>query len=221
MRKKEDAAEYKYFPEPDIPEIRVTRKKIDEIQSILPELPQEKYRRYIEELHLPGYDAGILSANKETAVLFERTAELCGDPKEASNWIMVELLKLMNDHGVLPEDLSIREDSLGEIIVMVQEGRISRASGKEILKAVFEEGVIPAQYAEEKDMWLLRDPAQIGTIVEDVLKQNPKALGEYKAGKTKNFQFLLGQAMRATCGKADPTMLRDVLTSRLSDEIET
>ena len=215
MRKKEDAAEYKYFPEPDIPVIRITDKKIDEIRSILPELPQQKYRRYIEDLGLPEYDAGILTANRETAVLFEKTAEICGDPKDASNWIMVDLMKLLNDTGTLPEDMSMREESLGEIIVMVREGRISRASGKEILKAAFTEGAIPEEYADQNDLWLISDPEILGQAVDKVIENNGKPVREYLAGKTKNFQFLLGQAMRETKGKADPALLRKILEEKL------
>ena len=217
MRKKEDAAEYKYFPEPDIPVIRITDEKIDELRSILPELPQEKYRRYIEELNLPEYDAGILSGNKEISVLFEKTTEICGDAKEASNWIMVDLMKLLNDTGTLPEDMSIREESLGEIIVMVKEGRVSRASGKEILKAAFTEGAVPEEYADQKELWLIMDPGVLGPAIERILSNNGKPVSEYLAGKTKNFQFLLGQAMRETKGKADPALLRQLLEEKLTD----
>ena len=216
MRKKEDAAEYKYFPEPDLPVLHIGDEKIDELRSVLPELPAEKKRRYIEELKLPEYDAGILTANKEIAVLFERTMTICGDPKEASNWIMVDLMKLLNDTGTLPEDLSIRPDSLGEIIVMVKEGKVSRASGKEILKAAFTEGAIPSEYADQNDLWLISDENVLGEVIDKVLEENVKARDEYFAGKTKNFQFLLGQAMRMTKGKADPTALRKVLEERLT-----
>ena len=197
--------------------IRISDKKIDEIRSILPELPDQKYRRYIEEMGLPEYDAGILSANKETAVLFEKTAEICGDPKEASNWIMVDLMKLLNDTGTLPEDMKIREASLGEIIVMVKEGKISRASGKELLKAAFTEDAVPKEYADSHDLWLVSDPEVLKVAVEKVISANEKAVGEYLSGKTKNFQFLLGQTMRETRGKADPALLSDILQKKFSE----
>ena len=216
MRKKEDAAEYKYFPEPDIPVILISDEKIDEIRSVLPELPSQKYHRYIEELKLPEYDAGILSANKETAVLFEKTAEICGDPKDASNWIMVDLMKLLNDTGTLPEDMAIREESLGEIIVMVKEGKISRASGKEILKAAFVEDAIPKEYADAHDLWLISDPKLLEDAVDKVISANEKSVGEYLSGKTKNFRFLLGQSMRETKGKADPALLSEILKNKLA-----
>ncbi|MBO4474174.1 MAG: Asp-tRNA(Asn)/Glu-tRNA(Gln) amidotransferase subunit GatB [Clostridiales bacterium] len=217
MRKKEDAAEYKYFPEPDIPTIVTTDKKIDELRSFLPELPQAKRRRYIGELGLPEYDAGILTANKEITELFERTNEICGDAKEASNWIMGDLMKLLNDSGTDPEGMEIREDSLGEIIVMVKEGKVSRASGKELLRAAFAEGAIPYEYADRHDMWLISDPKVLEEVVSKVLSENEKALSEYLAGKEKNFQFLLGQAMRATAGKADPAALRAALEEKLAE----
>ena len=216
MRKKEDAAEYKYFPEPDLPVLRITDEKIDALRSVLPELPQEKKKRYIEELHLPEYDAGILTANKEITVLFERTAEICGDPKVASNWIMVDLMKLLNDTSTLPEDLKIREESLGEIIMMVKEGKVSRASGKELLKAAFSEGAVPKEYADAKDLWLITDRGSLEEAIGRILENNGKARDEYLAGKTKNFQFLLGQAMRETKGKADPALLRSILEEKLA-----
>lgn len=216
MRKKEDAAEYKYFPEPDIPVILISDEKIDEIRSILPELPSRKYHRYIDEMKLPEYDAGILSANKETAALFEKTAEICGDSKEASNWIMVDLMKLLNDTGTLAEDIKIREESLGEIIVMVKEGKISRASGKELLKAAFIEDAIPEKYADSHDLWLISDPKFLEDAVDKVISENEKSVGEYLAGKTKNFQFLLGQTMRQTKGKADPALLSKILEKKLA-----
>ncbi len=215
MRKKEDAAEYKYFPEPDLPVLHITEEKIDEFRYNLPELPQEKKRRYIEELHLPEYDAGILTSARELSELLEQTTEICGDPKEASNWIMGELLKLLNDSGLTPEDLSIREESLGEIILLVKEGKISRASGKVILKAAFEEGAVPGEYAEAHDLWQVSDPDLLKPVVQEVIEKNTKAVDEYRGGKTKNFQFLLGQCMRVTKGKADPQVLQEVLTSLL------
>lgn len=216
MRKKEDAAEYKYFPEPDLPVLHIAAQKIDDALSMLPELPQEKRARYVEQLHLPAYDAGLLSAERKIAALFEKTAEICGDPKEASNWIMGDLMKLLNDTGTLPEDLQIREESLGEIILMVKEGRISRASAKDVLRSAFADGAIPEEYATAHDLWLIRDEAVLRPIIEQVLADNPKSVEEYRAGKTKNFQFLLGQTMRRTQGKADPGVLADILTDALN-----
>jgi len=211
MRKKEDAAEYKYFPEPDLPKIRFTEEKIEEIRKALSETPDEKKKRYIGQMHLPPYDAGILTSGRRVAALFERTAELCGDPKESSNWIMGEFMKILNDHGVGPEDFSIREDSLGEIIVMLKENQVSRASAKALLLAAYEEGAVPEEYAKEHDLRLVRDKDTLLPIVEKVLEENPKPLAEYRAGKVKNKQFLLGQAMRSTKGKADPAVLAEVL----------
>lgn len=215
MRKKEDAAEYKYFPEPDLPVLRVSDQMMEEVRKELPELPETKRIRYIEQLGLPEYDAGLLSAERTIAALFERTAEICGDPKEASNWIMGDMMKLLNDTSTLPEDLAIREDSLGEIIVMVKEGRISRASAKETLTSAFTDGTIPEEYVTAHDLWLVRDEAVLAPVIEQVMTANPKAVDEYRAGKTKNFQFLLGQTMRATKGKADPGVLADLLRAKL------
>ncbi|MBO4926670.1 MAG: Asp-tRNA(Asn)/Glu-tRNA(Gln) amidotransferase subunit GatB [Clostridiales bacterium] len=216
MRKKEDASEYKYYPEPDLPVLHITEQKIDEVRSVLPELPGEKKRRYIKEWNLPEYDAGILTENKEITVLFEKTAEICKDPKGASNWIMGEILKILNDMNMQPEEMKVRAESPGEIILLVKEGRISRASGKELLRAAFTENAMPEEYAEAHDLWLISDPEKLADVITEVLEKNPKAVGEYKSGKTKNFQFLLGQAMRATGGKADPAALRKALEEGLA-----
>ena len=215
MRKKEEAAEYKYFPEPDLPVIALSEDLVEDFRKSLPELPAAKFKRYVEDLKIPEYDAGILTSEKALSDLFERTTEICGDAKEASNWIMGELMKLLNENGILPEDLSIRDTSLGEIICLIKDGRISRASGKDVLKAALLENVIPEEYADEKGLWLITDRAELEEILKKVLSENPKALGEYRAGKTKNFQFLLGQAMRATKGKADPGLLTEILRSLL------
>ncbi|MBP5492613.1 MAG: Asp-tRNA(Asn)/Glu-tRNA(Gln) amidotransferase subunit GatB [Clostridiales bacterium] len=217
MRKKEDATEYRYFPEPDLPVLFISDENIDEIRSILPELPDQKRIRYIEQMHLPPYDAGILTSSPEISALFEKTAEMCGDPKEASNWIMGEFMKILNDTSTLPENISMRQESLGEIILLLKEGKVSRASAKTLLQAAFAEGAVPSEYAEAHDLWQISDPDILGKAIDEVLEKNPKALGEFLEGKTKNFQFLLGQAMRATSGKADPTSLSSLLSSKLED----
>ena len=128
---------------------------------------------------------------------------------------MGELMKLLNENGILSEDLSIRGASLGEIICLIKDGRISRASGKEILKAALLENAIPEEYADEKGLWLITDRAELEEILKKVIEENPKAVGEYRDGKTKNFQFILGQAMRATKGKADPGLLTEILRALL------
>ena len=215
MRKKEEAAEYKYFPEPDLPVIYLPDDVVEAFRKTLPELPASKFQRYVEEWKIPAYDAGILTSEKTLSDLFERTVEVCGDAKEASNWIMGELMKLLNENGILSEDLSIRGASLGEIICLIKDGRISRASGKEILKAALLENAIPEEYADEKGLWLITDRAELEEILKKVIEENPKAVGEYRDGKTKNFQFLLGQAMRATKGKADPGLLTEILRALL------
>ncbi len=215
MRKKEEAAEYKYFPEPDLPVIHLPDDVVEAFRKELPELPSAKFQRYVEVWKIPSYDAGILTSEKALSDLFERTVGVSRDAKESSNWIMGELMKLLNENGILPEDLSIRDTSLGEIICLIKDGRISRASGKEILKAALIENAIPEEYAEKHGLWLISDRAELETILKKVLLDNPKALGEYREGKTKNFQFLLGQAMRATKGKADPGLLTEILRALL------
>lgn len=219
MRKKEDAAEYKYFPEPDLPILHITSQKLATARAELPELPQERKNRYVTQMGLPKYDAGLLSAERKIAELFEKTARICGDPKEASNWMMGDFMKLLNDTSTAPEEIEIREESLGEIILMVKEGRISRASAKEVLRSAFAEDTVPEKYATAHDLWLIRDEAVLMPIVQQVLDANEKAVNEYRAGKTKNLQFLLGQSMRATKGKADPSVLAMLVTQALQNDM--
>ncbi|MGN0458756.1 MAG: Asp-tRNA(Asn)/Glu-tRNA(Gln) amidotransferase subunit GatB [Eubacterium sp.] len=202
MRSKEDAQDYKYFPEPDLPPIELSDGYIQGIKDGLPELPEAKKERYVSELGLTEYDADILCSAVSFAELFEKTVEITSSPKDSAHWIMGDLMKLLNDTQTLPENMSFREESLGEIINLVNNNKISRDSAKKVLKAVFEEDVIPAEYVKANNMEMVSDTGAIKGIVEEVVNSNPKAVEEYKQGKEKSFNFLTGQCMRALKGKA-------------------
>lgn len=215
MRSKEDAQDYKYFPEPDLPPIELSDEYVQNIKDTLPELPEAKKARYISEYGLSEYDANMICSDKNYAKLFDTTVEITKNPKDSAHWIMGDLMKLMNDSQTLPENMAFRAESLGETINLLNNNKISRDSAKKVLKAVFEKDVIPADYVKENNMEMVSDTDAIKAIVEEIVANNPKAVAEYKEGKEKSFNFLIGQSMRALKGKAPASevtkLLKDIL----------
>lgn len=211
MRSKEDAQDYKYFPEPDLPPIQLSDEYIQEIKDNLPELPEEKKARYVGEYGLTDYDAKILCSDKAFANLFDTTVQITNSPKDSAHWIMGDLMKLLNDTQTLPENMCFRQESLGEIINLVAGNKISRDTAKKVLTAVFNDDVIPADYVKANNMEMVSDTGAIRAIVEDVVAANPKAVEEYRDGKEKSFNFLTGQCMRALKGKAPASEVTKLL----------
>ncbi len=218
MRSKENAHDYKYFPEPDLLPIEIEQSHIDSLLAGLPELPEAKKQRYIHDFGLPEYDADILTGSKYLVQVFERTVEICPNPKDASNWIMTDLLKLLNDAQMQPEDMKFSLDSLGKILLMVSEGKINRGTGRKVFAEVFAQDVEPLKYVEEKGLIQVSDSGAISAAIKVVLDDNEKAVQEYLSGNEKNFQFLIGQSMKALKGKADPQVVREVLAQQLAEK---
>lgn len=215
MRSKEDAQDYKYFPEPDLPPLEISDAYIEEIRRSLPELPEAKKARYMKELGLPEYDTGILCGSVAFAELFEKTIAVGSSPKDAANWIMVELMKLLNDSGTLPEDMNFRPEALGEIINMLSKGVISRDTAKKVFKKVFTDNVNPEAYVKENNLGLMTDSSAIRGVIEEVIAGNQKSVDEYHAGKEKAIQFLIGQSMKALKGKAPAQEVTKILKELL------
>lgn len=211
MRSKEDAQDYKYFPDPDIPPVCLTEEYVEKIRKTLPELPDAKKERYTTQLGLSEYDTSMICSSIYYVRLFERTVEITGNPKDSANWIMGELMKMLNDTQTLPENMHFRQDSLGEIINLLNSNKISRDSAKKVFKAVFEEDVIPADYVKAHNMEVLSDTGAIRSVVEEVIAGNQKAVEEYKGGKSPSFNFLIGQCMRALKGKAPAAEVTKIL----------
>ena len=211
MRSKEDAQDYKYFPDPDIPPVCLTEEYVEKIRKTLPELPDAKKERYATQLGLSEYDTSMICSSIYYVRLFERTVEITGNPKDSANWIMGELMKMLNDTQTLPENMHFRQDSLGEIINLLNSNKISRDSAKKVFKAVFEEDVIPADYVKAHNMEVLSDTGAIRSVVEEVIAGNQKAVEEYKGGKSQSFNFLIGQCMRALKGKAPAAEVTKIL----------
>ena len=211
MRSKEDAQDYKYFPEPDLPPIEISDARIQEIRESMPELPEQKKQRYREELGLPEYDTEILTGNLAFVTLFEETVKLCDSPKDVANWIMGEVMKLLNDAGTLPEDMTLAPEKLAAVIQMVKSGKINRGTGKTVLEKVFTDGVDPESYVQENNLAQITDLGAIRPVLEEVIAANEKSVSEYKAGKTQAMGYIMGQAMRALKGKAPAQEVQKLL----------
>jgi aspartyl-tRNA(Asn)/glutamyl-tRNA(Gln) amidotransferase subunit B len=211
MRGKEDAVDYRYFPDPNLPPIVITDEMIEEAAKSMPEMPEEKKKRYIEELGLPEYDTGIITNSIHLVRLFEETTEICKDPKEASNWIMGELLMLLKDSKTLPEDMSFNPEYLGKIINMLKSGKINRGTAKKVFAQVFENNIEPEAYVKDNNLELMTDNSAIKEAVEKVIAENEKSVTEYKSGKQQAFQFLMGQSMKALKGQAPAQEVSELL----------
>ena len=211
MRSKEDAQDYKYFPEPDLPPIEISDARIQEIRESMPELPEQKKQRYREALGLPEYDTEILTGNMAFVTLFEEAVKLCDSPKDVANWIMGEVMKLLNDAGTLPEDMTLAPEKLAVVIQMVKSGKINRGTGKTVLEKVFADGVDPESYVKENNLAQITDLGAIRPVLEEVIAANEKSVSEYKAGKTQAMGYIMGQAMRALKGKAPAQEVQKML----------
>lgn len=211
MRSKEDAQDYKYFPEPDIPPIEISDEWLSSIEETMPELPDAKKARYINELGLPEYDTGIITGSIYLVDLFEETAEVCGSPTEAAKWIMGDLMKLLNESGTLPEDMKVSGKALGTIIKMLAEQKISRATARKVFEKVFTDNVDPESYVKENNMGVMTDTGAIRSVIEKVVSENTKSVEEYKSGKEKAIQYLIGQSMRALRGQAPAAEVTKIL----------
>lgn len=215
MRSKEDAQDYRYFPEPDLVPIVIEDAWIERLRESQPELRDAKRARYVVEYGLPDYDAGILTSAKKLADIFEETTALCGNPKKVSNWLMVETMRLMKEHEMEPEDLSFSPANLAKLIRLTDEGAINSSVAKEVFERVFVEDIDPDRYVEEQGLKSVSDEGALRAVVEQVIADNPQSVADYRSGKEKAVGFLVGQAMKATKGKANPGMVNQLLKELL------
>lgn len=214
MRSKEEAHDYRYFPEPDLVPVAITEEWLKKISETIPELPQKKRERFIQEFGLPPYDAGVLISSPYLASLFEKTTELFPHPKMVSNWIMVELLGAMKERE--QEKLfNLTPERLAGLLKMIADGRISGKIAKDILPLVLDTAKEPEEIVKEKGLSQIGSRDEIRQVVEGVLRENEKVVGEYMAGKEKAFVFLVGQVMRKTRGQANPRLVNEILHKSL------
>ncbi len=215
MRSKEDAHDYRYFPDPDLLPLVLTQDYVDAIAATMPELPDQKKARYVAQFGLSPYDAGVLVAEKATADYFEALAEK-HDPKLVSNWISAELFARLNKMGVGIEASPISAAALGELIGLIEDNTISGKIAKTVFEKMCESGKPAKQIVEEEGLVQVTDTGAIEAAIDAVLAANPDKLAEYKSGKDKLFGFFVGQTMKATGGKANPAMLNEILKKKLS-----
>ena len=215
MRSKEDAQDYRYFPEPDLPPIVISDEWLSSIRARQPELRTQKLIRYKKEFDIPEYDAQILTSAKKLADLFEATTALCKKPKKVSNWLMVETMRLMKEKGMEAEDLSFSPENLAKLIELTESGTINSSVAKEVFEEIFLKDVDPEAYVEEQGLKTVNDEGALLEVVRKVIEENPKSAADYRGGKEKALGFLVGQTMKAMKGKADPGAVNRMLKEQL------
>ena len=216
MRSKEDAQDYRYFPDPDLPPVVISDAWIEKVKARQPEMRTEKMARYQSEFGLPAYDAGLLTSSKHMADVFEETAALCGRPKEASNWLMVEAMRLLKEREMDAEEMRFSPAHLAGLIQMVEKGTISRTVAKTVFEEIFARDVDPEAYVREKGLGVVSDEDTLKGVIEEIYEANPQSVADYKGGKERAMGFLVGQTMRAMKGKADPAAVNRLWRERLS-----
>lgn len=215
MRSKEDAQDYRYFPEPDLVPIIISDEWLEEIRSRQPEFRTEKLLRYEKEYEIPRYDAEIITNSKHMADLFEETTRLCGKPKKVSNWLMVETMRLLKEQEMEPEDIRFSPEHLAALIDLADAGTINSTVAKEVFEKVFAEDIDPNAYVEEHGLKTVNDEGALRSTIEQVIRDNPQSVEDYHNGKEKAIGFLVGQTMKAMKGKANPGMVNQILKELL------
>ena len=216
MRDKEDAQDYRYFPDPDLVTIRISEDMKENIRKSLPEMPESRRKRYIEEYKLPEYDSNILTSSKYFSDLFEGATKICNNPKAVSNWIMTDITKELNEKELEPSDIPFSAEQLGNLVILIDKGTISSSIAKKVLDEMFKESKDPQKIIEEKGWIQISDEGAIKEVVLKILEANPASVADYKSGKDKAVGFLVGQAMKETKGKANPQMLNKMFLEELN-----
>lgn len=216
MRTKEEAHDYRYFPDPDLLLVLIKEERIEEIKKELPELPDQKVEKYITNLGLPEYDATVLVSDRDLALFFEESLKFYPEaPKQTANWILNELLGKLNDRGIEINRSPVKPSQLAQLVRLIQEGTISGKIGKEVFDQMFETSKDPVDIVEEKGLKQIVDEGQIRQIVKVVLERHPAEVQKYREGNSKLLGFLVGQIMKETKGKANPAMVNKILQEEL------
>ncbi len=215
MRSKEEAHDYRYFPEPDLVPIVTSSETVEAIRKTITELPEAKRDRFVKEYGLPEYDADMLTQSRALAAYYEEAAKLSGQPKVISNWIMGELMRLLNAEGKEIEDCPVRPDRLADMVKMISDGTISTKIAKVVFEDMYGTGKDAETVVREKGLVQVSDSGEIENIIADVIKANPAQHADYKGGKDKLFGFFVGQVMKASKGKANPDLVNQLLKKKL------
>lgn len=216
MRGKEEAHDYRYFPEPDLVPLEIDQSWVKEIEEELPELPRKRKQRFIDEYELPEYDAGVLTDTKALADLFEDGVKAFDDPKTVSNWVMGEFLRLVKEEEIMIEDSKINGQLLGEMLQLMDEGTISNNIAKTVFKEMFKTGKAPEDIVEEKGLKQISNEDKLEEIVDNIIDDNPEAVEDIRNGKNKAIGFLVGQVMKETKGKANPQMVNKMFREKIN-----
>lgn len=216
MRDKENAQDYRYFPEPDLAIINISDEMIENIKKTLPEMPESRHERYIKEFKLPEYDSNILTSSKYLSDLFEKATAKCNNPKAVSNWIMTDITRILNEKEQEPNDIPFTAEELGKLVILIDKGIISSKIAKQVLEELFENPKDPEDIIKEKGWIQISDEGAIKEVVTKILEANPASIADYKAGKDRALGFLVGQAMKETRGKANPQLLNKMFLEELN-----
>ena len=216
MRDKEDAQDYRYFPDPDLVAIRLSDEYVEDIRKALPELPESRRDRYIKEYNLSEKDAKLLTASKYLSNLFEGALAICGNAKAVANWILSDISRILNEKELEPENVPFTAEQLAKMIELIDKGTISSAIAKKVLTELFENPKDPEVIIKEKGWIQISDEGAIKEVVMKILENNPQSVADFKGGKDKALGFLVGQAMKETKGKANPQMLNKMFLEELN-----
>ena len=217
MRSKEEAHDYRYFPEPDLPPLVVDAARIQVVRSTMPELPEARRRRFVAAYGLPEYDAGVLTQSSELADYYEQVARDSSNPKAASNWVMGELLRTINDRGLNIAEIPLTPGALAGLIAIIDKCTISSSIAKDVFGKMFDSGRSADEIVAAEGLAQIGDESALLSIVQDVIGRNPDAVAQYRAGKNQTFGFMVGQVMKASGGKANPKLANQLLKSELDD----
>ena len=215
MRDKEDAQDYRYFPDPDLVAIKLSEEYIENIKKSLPELPESRKERYLKEYQLSEKDANIITSSKYLSDLFEGAIKVCNNPKAVNNWIISDISRILNETEMEPIEIPFDSQQLGKLIILIDKGTISSSIAKKVLVEMFEHPRDPEDIIDEKGWVQISDEGAIKDVVLKVLEANPQSVADYKGGKDKALGFLVGQAMKETRGKANPQMLNQMFLEEL------
>ena len=216
MRDKEDAQDYRYFPDPDLVAIKLSDEYIENIKKTLPELPESRKERYLKEYELSEKDANIITASKYLSDLFEDAIKVCNNPKAVNNWIISDISRILNETETEPIAIPFDGKQLGKLVILIDKGTISSSIGKKVLEELFENPRDPEEIIKEKGWIQISDEGAIKEVVLKILEANPQSIADYKAGKDRALGFLVGQAMKETKGKANPKMLNEMFLAELN-----
>ncbi len=215
MRNKEEAHDYRYFPEPDLAPIVTTDEMVESIRKTLPELPDVRRKRFVEQYGLPEYDAWLLTTSKFLADFFEEAAKISNSPKMVSNWMMGDMMRIINDKGLDYDAIPFTPANFADLLGLIEKGTISGSIAKTVFEEMFTSGKHPEDIVKEKGLVQISDEGELVGIVKTVLDENPQSVSDYRSGKDKAFGYLVGQTMKATKGKANPQVINKILKDLL------